>query len=113
MQVDSFPVTDSHVHFWNPGKEIRYPWLENVSALNHKFELEEYRDVTKGVDVQNIVFVECDAHVEDTIKEVEYVSHLATRDARIKAIVACAPVERGESGKNICINLLVTYLFSY
>ena len=47
--------------------------------------------------MDGIIFVEVDAAPGDRLKEAEWVTDLARRDGRIKAIVAAAPLELGEA----------------
>jgi len=49
------------------------------------------------VDIEAIVFVQCDTHPDDGLKETAWVTDLATRvEPRIQGIVAWAPLEEGE-----------------
>jgi len=46
-----------------------------------------------------MVFVQCDAHPEDGLKETEWVTSLAKEDPRLKGIVAWAPLEKGDAAQ--------------
>jgi L-fuconolactonase len=49
------------------------------------------------LDIESIVFVQCDTHPDDGLKETAWVTDLATRvEPRIQGIVAWAPLEEGE-----------------
>jgi L-fuconolactonase len=49
------------------------------------------------LDIESIVFVQCDTHPDDGLKETAWVTSLATTvEPRIQGIVAWAPLEEGE-----------------
>jgi L-fuconolactonase len=97
--MPAFPLIDTHVHLWDPGR-ISYAWQRDNALLNRPYHVEDYRKASEGVAVEAMVFVEC--HVDDGpgsgqyIKEIEFVEDEAKRDPGIRAIVAKAPLERGE-----------------
>lgn len=92
--MEKFPIVDTHVHLWHP-KQLRYPWLKQVSALNKPYLLKDYRAAYNNLDIESIVFVQCDAHPDDGLKETDWVTSLADVDQRIQGIVAWAPLEEG------------------
>ena len=84
-------ILDSHLHLWNPHL-IRYEWL--TGNLNRTFGPEEVTRVFETEDVElAFVFVQADCIPENALKEVAWISSLATKIG-IKAIVAWAPLER-------------------
>ncbi|HXW00022.1 MAG TPA: amidohydrolase family protein [Anaerolineae bacterium] len=89
------PIVDTHVHLWDPN-HISYPWLAGAPAINRPFVLEDFRAASAGLNVEKIVFMECDAAAEDGLKEAAWVSSLAREEPRIQGIIAFAPLERGE-----------------
>ena len=98
--MPNFPIVDTHVHLWNPAK-LRYPWLEEVPPLNRSFLLADYQAACGGIDVEAMVFVQCDAHPEDGLKETAWVTSLAKDEPRIKGIVAWAPLEKSEEAESV------------
>ena len=90
----NFPIIDTHVHLWHP-KQLRYPWLKQVPLLNRPFLLKDYNAAIGDLEVQSMVFVQCDTHPDDGLKETSWVTSLAARDPRIRGIVAWAPLEVG------------------
>lgn len=90
----NFPIVDTHVHLWHP-KQLRYPWLKQVPLLNKPFLLKDYNDAIGDLEVESMVFVQCDTHPDDGLKETSWVTSLAARDPRIRGIVAWAPLEVG------------------
>lgn len=91
----SFPIVDTHVHLWDPGR-LRYPWLGDVAAIRKPHLLDDFRAASGAVSIESFVFVECDIHPDERIAEVEWVTSLAKDEPRIKGIVASAPLEDGE-----------------
>ncbi|MXV73902.1 amidohydrolase family protein [Candidatus Poribacteria bacterium] len=94
--MEKFPIVDTHVHLWHP-KQLRYPWLSEVPPLNRPYLLKDYIAAYDALAIESIVFVQCDTHPDDGLKETAWVTDLATRvDPRIQGIVAWAPLEEGE-----------------
>ena len=94
--MEKFPIVDTHVHLWHP-EQLRYPWLREVPVLNRPHLLKDYNDASGALDIESIVFVQCDTHPDDGLKETAWVTDLATTvDPRIQGIVAWAPLEEGE-----------------
>jgi len=92
--MEKFPIVDTHVHLWHP-KQLRYPWLAEVPALNRPYLLKDYIAAYGALAIESIVFVQCDTHPDDGLKETAWVTSLAAVDPRIQGIVAWAPLEEG------------------
>jgi L-fuconolactonase len=92
--MDNFPIVDTHVHLWHP-KQLRYPWLKDVTALNRPYLLNDYSAAHENLEIESIVFVQCDTHPDDALKETAWVTSLAAVEPRIRGIVAWAPLEEG------------------
>ena len=93
-----FPIVDTHIHLWDPSV-LRYPWLEEVPFLNKPYLLADYRNACREIDVETMIFVQCDTHPDDNLKEAEWVTSLSKEDPRIRGIVAGAPLEAGDGVK--------------
>ena len=93
--MDNFPIVDTHVHLWHP-KQLRYPWLKQVPALNRPYLLDDYSAAHENLEIESIVFVQCDTHPDDGLKEAAWVTSLVAAEPRIRGIVAWAPLEEGE-----------------
>ena len=93
--MDNFPIVDTHVNLWHP-KQLRYPWLKDVPNLNRPYLLHDYSDAYQDLNIESIVFVQCDTHPDDGLKETTWVTSLAAVEPKIKGIVAWAPLEEGE-----------------
>ena len=89
-----FPVVDTHLHLWDPD-HLRYSWLDGIPLLNRRYLLDEYRQACGDVQVEQMVFVQCECDAGQHVQEAEWVSGLSRRDGRIRGIVANAPLEQG------------------
>jgi L-fuconolactonase len=92
--MNPIPIVDSHVHFWNP-RRLRYPWLASQPALNRTFEPPDFFAQALPVEVEKVVFVEAGRATTQNILEVGWVEDLASREPRIRGVVAHATIERG------------------
>ncbi len=78
----NFPITDSHFHLWDD-KNLNYPWLDSMPMLNRAYVLSDLMDATKTLHLESCVFVQSGCEAEQSIAEVDRVTELAKRDARI------------------------------
>jgi L-fuconolactonase len=88
-------VIDSHVHVWDPAV-LGYGWLNGVPALNRPFLPQELPH-TPGT---RAVFVQADCRDDQALKEVDWVASLGATWPELAAIVAFAPINRGDSVAN-------------
>lgn len=84
-------IIDSHVHFWDP-QQIRYGWLANIPTLNRAYLPDHVPQSVGDAEIDGIVFVEADCDPAQGLDEVDFVTTLAEKDARIQGIVAYAPI---------------------
>lgn len=93
----NFPIVDTHVHLWdtNSGR-IGYPWLGDLPPLNRPFLVNDFDDARGSIEVEKIVFLECDVAAEDAGEEAKWVAEIAQTDSRIQGIVAGGQLENGE-----------------
>ena len=93
------PIIDTHLHIWNVDN-LDYPWLEDVPPLNRTFLIDDYHAATKNFNIEEMVFVQCEAEFSQYREEVEWVSSIAReQEPRVKGIVAWAPLEKGEAAR--------------
>ncbi len=92
----SFPIVDTHVHFWDTG-HLDYPWVKSSKLLNRPYLPRDFDKAAGAVEVERIVFVEAACATGQEMAEVEWVSELAKEDPRIQGIVANAPIEQGDA----------------
>lgn len=89
-------MVDSHVHLWNPA-QFRYAWLDALPDLNRAFLPADFLAASVGASVEKFIFVECGCEPARRLAEVGWVSDLATREPRLKGMVAQAALEKGEA----------------
>lgn len=92
-------IVDSHVHFWNP-PQLSYSWLDGLPALNHALLPADFAAASANANVGKIIFVESGCEPAQSLAEVNWVSQLAKDEPRLKAIIAHAPLEKGESARD-------------
>lgn len=96
--MPEFPIVDSHLHIWDLGR-FRYPWLDDIPLLNRNYSIEDYRGATAPVEIEAMVFVQCEAEPAQALAEAQWVAGEAARDPRIRGIVAWAPLEKGAAAE--------------
>lgn len=90
----NFSIVDSHFHLWDKNN-LHYPWLEKVPPLDQSFLLSELLEATKNLHVESFIFIQSECDHAQSMDEVRWVAKLAERDARIRGMVAYAPLEEG------------------
>ncbi|GJM35882.1 MAG: amidohydrolase [Saprospiraceae bacterium] len=98
--MPAFPIVDTHLHLWDP-QYLRYVWLDDIPLLNKAYLLEEYKKATAHVEVEKMVFLQCECSFDQCEEEAGWVTELAKVDKRIQGIVPWAPIELGEKAKDI------------
>ena len=88
------PIIDTHLHLWEP-QHLRYPWLDDNELLNRPHLLSDFEAASTSIPVEAMVFVQCEADISMFMQEAEWVSVLAQKESRLKALVAWAPLENG------------------
>lgn len=99
----NFPIVDTHVHFL---LEQGLPY----QSLKGDFTLKQYNAYTKNLNVDTIVFMECDCNLSHYAEEVYFATGVSYLDPRIKAIVSAFPVEDGYSQEAALEKLLLNPL---
>jgi L-fuconolactonase len=92
------PIVDTHLHLWDP-RRLRYPWLDAIPLLNRTYLLPEFSVARGQIDIDKLVFVQCECLPEQALAEAQWVDQLASREPRLQAIVAWAPLEGGERAR--------------
>ena len=93
MVMIDFPVIDTHLHLWDIN-HLSYPWLEDVPQLNRPFLLHDYNKACGDLDVEKMIFMQCECDPNQYKQEVEWVTGLARQDPRLQGIVSWAPLEK-------------------
>jgi predicted TIM-barrel fold metal-dependent hydrolase len=90
-------IFDAHVHFWDPWAR-RYAWLDGHPRLRRRFGPEDYESGRH--DVGAMTFVQADCRDDEALDEARWVGELAARDARVRGIVAHAPLHLGAGARD-------------
>lgn len=90
-----FPIIDAHLHLWDPSL-LRYPWLDEIKLLNRAYLSGDYLKESRDINIEKLVFVQCECIPSQYLKEVEWVTSLKNIEPRICGIISWAPVEKGE-----------------
>ena len=87
-------IVDTHQHLWD--KDLfHYAWLAPLPALDRSFRIADYRDASRGIEVEKTVFVECDVDEPQVMDEALHILRLAEDPAnRIAGIVASGRPEK-------------------
>ena len=83
--MPNFPIVDTHLHIWDP-KHLRYPWLDGNDLLNQPYLLADYNRATGPVQVEKMVFLQCEVEPSQFMQEAEWVTAQARIDPRIQAL---------------------------
>ena len=89
-------MVDTHLHVWDP-KYLRYPWLDSNELLNKPYLPADYRVACGPVQVEQMVFLQCECDLSHFMDEANWVTHLAQSEPRITGIVPWAPLEKGDA----------------
>jgi len=92
--MPDFAIVDSHVHLYDI-ERFRYGWLDNVPRLKRTSLIADYDRARGPVEIDKIVFAEVAIDPGLHLAEAEFVQGLADTDARLCAMVAHAPLEKG------------------
>lgn len=103
--MPNFPIVDSHLHLWDPAR-LSYPWL--FDPLDRAFLPADFRAASAGVDIEALVFLECDAAIDQALAEADAVLDWAREEPRIAAMVCNAPLETGDAARPVLERLAAT-----
>ena len=95
----NFPVVDTHLHLWDPS-HLRYEWLDLNELLNKPYLPDNYRKACGLVQVEQMVFLQCECDFAQFMDEANWVTSLAHDEPRITGIVPWAPLEKGDSARS-------------
>jgi L-fuconolactonase len=102
--MPSFPIVDTHLHIWDL-KRLRYPWLASVPKLNRNHLIEDYHVACGAVQVEKMVFLQCECDPSQFQEEADWVTEVARADPRIRGIVPWAPLEKGDAAEEAVARL--------
>ncbi len=93
--MPDFPIVDAHLHLWDPDR-FRMSWLDGNTLLNQRYDLAEYREHSKGVGIEAMVYLQVEVAPPYALLEAQWATERATEDPRIQGIVPWVPIEYGE-----------------
>lgn len=94
MSMLPFPIIDTHLHIWDT-QRLSYSWLNGVAKLNRSFDLNDFNNATEGVDIEQMVFVQCEVDTYQYLNEAHWVAEQAKSESRLSGLVLWAPLEQG------------------
>ncbi len=94
----TFPIVDTHVHVWDTNV-LRYPWLDTNELLNRPYLLADYDRACGPVQVERMVFLQCEVDFAQFKEEADWVESLAQGEPRLQGIVPWAPLEKGDAAR--------------
>lgn len=95
--MPAFPIVDSHVHFYDPGR-LSYSWTKRLPpSLQRTHGPDEFRAAIGPVTVDQVAVVEFLPDPGLHLLEAQAGEVMAHQQPLVGAIVAHAPVERGDA----------------
>ena len=92
--MPNFPIVDGHVHLYDVG-HLRYGWLKAHPEIDRPFLVPDYREASRGIDVEAIVFAEAAVDAPFSLREAEWLGRHAVAHGLIRGMIAAAPLENG------------------
>jgi L-fuconolactonase len=74
-------------------------WLDGNTMLNRPYGPADYREHTKGIAIDAMVYLQVEVEPPYALLEARWAAERAREDSRIKGIVAWAPLEYGERSR--------------
>jgi L-fuconolactonase len=96
--MPDFPIIDAHLHLWDPN-HFRMSWLDNNPVLEQRYELAEYREHTKNIAVEAMIYLQTEVETPYAFLEAQWAVERAKIDPRIQGIVPWAPLEYGDRAR--------------
>lgn len=97
MSID-IPIIDTHMHIWDPAR-VSYSWLGDVPKINRPHLPEKYRQTTAGLNIEKMIFIQCEADFAEYRQEVDWVMEQVDDEPRISGLAPWAPLEKGDDAR--------------
>ena len=99
--MPNFPIVDTQVHLWDP-QRFRMRGIEGNDILDQRYELDDYYEHTRGVEIEAMVYMEVAPEPNYELLEAQWANAQAEREPRLgrqahltgkvaQALVAKAP----------------------
>lgn len=89
-------MIDTHQHLIYP-RQFRYPWTDNLPALQGEFCLQEYHSAAQGCGITGTVFMEVDVAQEQSLSEAQFFCRLSEDPSnRILGVIAAGRPENAD-----------------
>ena len=85
-------LIDTHCHLVDL-QRLRYPWLQQVPALQHNFSVAQYRAQAQEAGITGAIYMEVDVADEQIADEVAFAAGLG--EPLIGIVAACRPESPG------------------
>lgn len=69
---EPMPIVDPHLHLWDITR-FRLPWIREGDAFHRTFNMENYREATRGLNVVKAVYMEVDVADDQKRAEADFV----------------------------------------
>src|SRR5581483_7744676 len=96
--MPDFPIVDAHLHLWDP-THFRMSWLDGNELLNRPYDLDAYREHSRGVAVEAMVYLQVEVEPPYALLEAQWALERARQEPRLAALVPWAPLEYGERSR--------------
>lgn len=93
--MSKFSIVDSHVHLLDT-TNLTYPFFSSNPHFNNKYLPADYSEHIEDINVEKIVFLECNVLPNQALDEAKWIESLSMKDPRIQSVVAYAELENGE-----------------
>lgn len=91
-------IVDTHQHLWDP-EVFSYAWLKPLPVLNRPFQMPDYLEAARGLNIEKSVHVEADVDEPLMLDETRHILRLADQTGNpLEGVVACARPESHSFG---------------
>ena len=94
--MSEFSIIDSLVHLLDTSN-LTYPFFSSNPNFSNKYLPSDYSEHIEDINVEKIVFLECNVPPHQAVDEAKWIESLSNKDSRIQSIVAYASLENGSN----------------
>lgn len=78
--MPDFPIVDTHLHLFDL-ERLDYPWLAGAPKINRTHLLADYDAATFPVEVDTMVFLQCEVRPDQFLQEAAFVAEATSAGA--------------------------------